>query len=180
MKKTYKESWFVRTDHMRDSMTVDNLFSHAPTAQLPCDSSIWTNLVLLQVESPMEEGYCVCEVIRKEDYDKYQEYSLDYMAFLENKVQNLERDLKIKNESLDSANEDVSELYRENQKLYDAIRAINERIEMKKTNEGNWKLVLNSLGVSCGLTLDEVQALESIGVCTQWNIDKEFVLDETN
>lgn len=163
MKKTYKESWFVRTDHMQNYMSVDNLFSHAPTAKLSWDSSTWTNLVLLQVESPMEEGYCVCEVIRKEDYDKYQEYSLDYMKKLEGYVEDLKTTIDCLNSEI-SRNEDIiNSLTMDVDKLNAAMRVIDDYAEIV-CEDGRCTLKIKDLYSGVPLSLAEYRDMEKIGL----------------
>ena len=184
MKKTYKESWFVRTDNMRNSMAVGNLFSHNPTAQLSCDSGIWTNLVLLQVESPMEKGYCVCEVIRKEDYDKYQEYSLDYMKKLEGYVEDLKTTIDRLNSEI-SCNEDIiNSLTMDVNKLNTAMNVINYCAEIV-CEDGHYTLKIKDSCSGVHLTLSEYQAMKKIGLdirdidnSGKWDINKESVMDE--
>lgn len=189
MKKTYKESWFVSCQpgsELMQKLMWRHVY-HAASSNYYSNSGDnwcdWQRIVVLQSEV-ISKDYVIFEVMSMEDYYKYREYSLDYMAALESRVQNLEHDLKTANECLNSEKNDNYQLSKENSDLHFAMHAINYCAEIV-CEDGRYALKIKDSRSGVPLTLSEYQAMKKIGLdirdidnSGKWDINKEFVMDE--
>lgn len=97
MRKTYAESWFIYcqpNSKLMDCLSGPKAFAEG------------FDVVVLQSEV-ITKDYLLFEVINKEDYNKYQKYSLDYMTTLENSVKDLQDRLKSAADKIDNLEEQL-------------------------------------------------------------------------
>ena len=198
MKRTFNESWFIMcqpNSKVMDALMSDEVL-YNPNRQsfVPSDNDLeWFNRAreVIVIQSEIQtNNHVMFEIMYKEDYEKYMHKDLKYIENLEKRLDEVKQSYLravdengLLRDSLNDANKNNDKLYNENQKLEEAIRVLNNNVEILYDGH-HYKLSLMTKDMPTNLIFEEYQDLEKAGFVARdisnenFDMDKEFVLDE--